>query len=97
MAEEDVGNAIAILQDLSQFATLADRLQQGLLNFLFLGRLMKHPDGFSSHAAFQIDGAPLLDTGASSTSTATARAPSSAARCARWRRTSVAACSAKRA
>ena len=58
MAEEDVGNAVAVLQDLSQFATLADRLQQGLLNFLFLGRLMKHPDGFASNPAFQIDGAP---------------------------------------
>jgi hypothetical protein len=61
MAEEDVGNAITILQDLSRFATLADRLQQGLLNFLFLGRLMKHRDGFSSHEAFQIDGAPAID------------------------------------
>ena len=62
MAEEDVANAIAVLQDLSQFATLADRLQQGLLNFLFLGRLMKHPDGFASNDAFKIDGAPALNT-----------------------------------
>jgi hypothetical protein len=62
MAEEDIGNAINILEDLSQFATLADRLQQGLLNFLFLGRLMKHPDGFSSHDAFKINGAPVLNT-----------------------------------
>ncbi len=61
MAEEDVGNAVNILQDLSQFPSLADRLQQGLLNFLFLGRLMKHRDGFSSHPAFQVDGAPALD------------------------------------
>jgi hypothetical protein len=62
MAEEDVSNAIAILQDLSQFATLADRLQQGFLNFLFLGRLMRDPAGFASDAAFQLGGAPLLDT-----------------------------------
>jgi hypothetical protein len=62
MAEEDIGNAVAVLQDLSKFATLADRLQQGLLNFLFLGRLMKHPDGFSSNDAFKIDGAPALNT-----------------------------------
>jgi hypothetical protein len=61
MAEEDVPNAIAILQNLSQFATLADRLQQGLLNFLFLGRLMKHPAGFSSHGAFAVDGVPVLN------------------------------------
>ncbi|HXQ24400.1 MAG TPA: hypothetical protein VN812_22145 [Candidatus Acidoferrales bacterium] len=62
MAEEDVPNAIDVLQDLSHFATLADRLQQGLLNVLFLGRLMKHPQGFTSNAAFQIDGAPALNT-----------------------------------
>jgi hypothetical protein len=62
MAEEDVGNAIAVLQDLSKFATLADRLQQGLLNNLFLGRLMKDPDGFASDSAFQIDGEPALNT-----------------------------------
>jgi hypothetical protein len=62
MAEEDVGNAVAVLLDLSKFATLADRLQQGLLNFLFLGRLMKHPAGFASNAAFTVDGAPALNT-----------------------------------
>ncbi len=62
MAEEDVPNAIAILQDLSQFASLADRLQQGLLNFLVLGRLMKHPGGFAADPAFTVDGAPALDT-----------------------------------
>jgi len=62
MAEEDIGNAITILQDLSRFATLADRLQQGFLNFLFLGRLMRDRDGFASHPAFQLAGAPLLDT-----------------------------------
>jgi hypothetical protein len=62
MAEEDLGNAISILQDLSRFATLADRLQQGFLNFLFLGRLMRHEAGFASHPAFQLNGAPLLKT-----------------------------------
>jgi hypothetical protein len=62
MAEEDLGNAITILQDLSKFPSLADRLQQGILNNLFLGRLMKHPDGFSSDPAFQLSGASLLKT-----------------------------------
>ncbi|HEV7732838.1 MAG TPA: hypothetical protein VGR62_11775 [Candidatus Binatia bacterium] len=62
MAEEDVGNAITILQDLSRFASLADRLQQGFLNFLVLGRLMRHPDGFASNAAFQVGGVPAIDT-----------------------------------
>jgi hypothetical protein len=62
MADEDVGNAIAVLNDLSRFPTLADRLQQGLLNNLVLGRLMRNPRGFASDPAFQLDGAPLLDT-----------------------------------
>ncbi len=61
MAGEDVPNAIAILQDLSKFPTLADRLQQGLLNALFLGRLIRHPAGFSSDPAFQVNGQPMLD------------------------------------
>jgi hypothetical protein len=62
MAEEDVFNAATILQDLSKFPSLADRLLQGLLNNLFLGRLMRHADGFASDPAFQLAGAPLLNT-----------------------------------
>jgi hypothetical protein len=62
MAEEDVFNAATILQDLSKFPTLADRIQQGFLNNLFLGRLMRHADGFVRDPAFQLGGAPLLDT-----------------------------------
>jgi hypothetical protein len=61
MSTEDVPNAVAILNDLSKFRSLADRLQQGILNFLFLGRLMKHADGLASDPAFQAeDGTPLL-------------------------------------
>jgi len=62
MAEEDVPNAVTILQDLSLFPSLADRLQQGFLNFLFLGRLMRHRNGFASDPAFQVNGTPLIDT-----------------------------------
>ncbi len=62
MSEEDVGNAVQILQDFSRFPTLADRTQQGMLNFLFLGRLMIHRDGLSSHPAFQdADGNSVID------------------------------------
>jgi len=52
MSEEDVPNAVVILGDISTFPTLADRLQQGVLNTLFLGRLMIHADGLVSHPAF---------------------------------------------
>ncbi len=55
MSSSDVGNTIGILADLSAFPELADRLQQGLLNELFLGRLMIHPDGFLIDPAFHVD------------------------------------------
>jgi hypothetical protein len=63
MADEDVPNAATILGDLSRFPTLADRSQQGFLNFLFLGRLLVHENGLTTHAAFVDDttGQPLLD------------------------------------
>lgn len=62
MSEQDVGNAVGILGDLSGFPTLADRCQQGILNTLFLGRLMIHHDGLGSHEAFQgSDGVSVID------------------------------------
>jgi hypothetical protein len=41
------------LTDMNGFSKLADRLQQGLLNELFLARLMYHPDGLGTDPAFQ--------------------------------------------
>jgi hypothetical protein len=65
MAEEDVGpEAIPALADLSKFPALPDRLQQGFLNFMYLGRLMIHPDGFANDPAFQFDGQSVIDTNA---------------------------------
>ena len=52
MSEEDVSNAVTILGDISTFPTLADRLQQGVLNTLFLGRLMIHENGLVTDPAF---------------------------------------------
>lgn len=58
----DVVNAATILLDMSQFPTLADRVQQGILNFVVLGRLLKADDGFAGHPAFQADdGRALID------------------------------------
>jgi hypothetical protein len=62
LAQEDIPNAVAILGDISHFSSLADRGQQGMLNFLYLGRTMIHPLGFSTNPAFQWNGAPLIDT-----------------------------------
>lgn len=62
LSEEDIGNAVATLNDLSQFATVADRLQQGMLDTLFLGRLFKAKDGFAAADAFQgSQGKPVFD------------------------------------
>jgi hypothetical protein len=62
MAEDDLESAIAALIDLSNFAAIPDRCQQGFLAFLFLGRLMKHPEGFSAAEAFRFDGRSALNT-----------------------------------
>ena len=48
----DIPFVATILTDLSGFPMLADRVQQGLLNFMYLGRLLVHPDGLTRHAAF---------------------------------------------
>ena len=62
MAEEDIVAAIDALVDVSKFPAIPDRLQQGLLAFLYLGRLMKHPQGFSADDAFRFAGQPALKT-----------------------------------
>jgi hypothetical protein len=63
MASEDVPfAAIPALIDLTRFPALPDRLQQGFLNFLFLGRLLIHPDGFAADPAFRFDGESVIDT-----------------------------------
>jgi hypothetical protein len=62
MATEDVANVATILTDVSHFASLPDRSQQGFLHFHLLGRLAIHPDGFAADPAFQDeDGRPRLD------------------------------------
>ncbi|MDQ3145865.1 MAG: hypothetical protein M3R01_02835 [Actinomycetota bacterium] len=65
MASEDIPNVIAITGDLSNFPSLADRLQQGILNMQFLARLLKDPRGFATDSAFQdpVSGAPIVATG----------------------------------
>ncbi len=58
----DVPNTINILADLSKFPQLTDRVQQGLLNELFLGRLLDNPSGFASVNAFHRDPTDALNT-----------------------------------
>jgi hypothetical protein len=51
------------IMNLNKFPIVADRLQQGVLNTLLLGRLMDNPAGFASSPAFQQSGQSLLNTG----------------------------------
>jgi hypothetical protein len=62
MAEEDYPTALRILSDFTNFPKFSERLHQGYLNFLFLGRLMIHANGFAADPAFQIGGESLIDT-----------------------------------
>lgn len=52
LAESDVGSVEASLQNLSKFPTVPDRTQQGLLDELYLGRLLISPTGFTTSPAF---------------------------------------------
>ncbi|HMJ95110.1 MAG TPA: hypothetical protein VK486_04615 [Thermoleophilaceae bacterium] len=44
MSTLDVPNVLGLLQDLSRFPTLADRAQQGFVNFMYVGRWMLKRD-----------------------------------------------------
>jgi hypothetical protein len=63
MANEDIPNAISVLGDFSGMPTLPDRLQQGFLDALVLGRAMAHPSGLASSPLLQSGGRPIVQTG----------------------------------
>jgi len=48
--------------NLNLFEVVVDRLQQGVLNTLYLGRLMINSAGLASNAAFRSAGRPVIDT-----------------------------------
>ncbi|MDX6198554.1 MAG: hypothetical protein QOJ79_1705 [Actinomycetota bacterium] len=66
MATVDISAAAQADADMDRFPALTDHVQQGELNFLYLARLMIHPQGFVTNPAFQVDkGAglkPFIDT-----------------------------------
>ena len=62
LAQGDAVFDAGALADLNKFPVAVDRLQQGVLNTLFLGRLMIASGGLSANAAFQVAGQPVLDT-----------------------------------
>jgi hypothetical protein len=58
----DIPNVVGAIGDLSHFESVVDRLQEGILAELYLGRLMGHPKGLVSNPAFQANGHPVIDT-----------------------------------
>jgi hypothetical protein len=49
------------MADLSNFYKLVDRMQQGFVNFMMLGRAAIHPDGLATKPEFQIGGESVID------------------------------------
>ena len=69
---DDLGNVVGVLGDVSKFPQLVDRMQQGFVNMIYLGRAMSMAGGFDTDPAFQIDpdgggganpSGPVLQTG----------------------------------
>ena len=62
LADRDTLNDAAAIGNLNLFPPVIDRLQQGVLNTLFLGRLMLNPQGLRRRPRFQSGGRPVIDT-----------------------------------
>jgi hypothetical protein len=61
LASPDETNDAVAISDLNKFPAVIDRLQQGVLNTLFLGRLLRNAAGFAASPAFQSGGKPVID------------------------------------
>jgi hypothetical protein len=62
MSSADIPTAAGILTDLSGFPKLTDRVDQSMVDFMYLGRTMIHPMGFAANAAFQVGGGSAINT-----------------------------------
>lgn len=66
MASDDLPTVgFTVLPNLSNFPMLPDRLQQGIVNMLYLGRALLHRNGLRRDDAFQFPEAPVGDDGGS--------------------------------
>ncbi len=59
LAEDDLGYATQVASNLSAAPAMSDRLQQAILNYLFLGRLMLNANGFATSEEFTTDGGAI--------------------------------------
>ncbi len=62
LTQADEAYAATVVANLDGFGVIVDRLEQSVLNTLFLGRLMINPQGLAANAAFQVAGRPMIDT-----------------------------------
>jgi len=62
LTDADESFAATVVGNLNLFGVIVDRLQQAVLNTLFLGRLMDSPHGFATNPDFQAGGRSVLDT-----------------------------------
>jgi hypothetical protein len=62
LAGSDTPLALASAANLNEFPIIVDRLQQGVLNALYLGRLMLNPHGLATSPDFQLAGRPIIET-----------------------------------
>ncbi len=54
-SSDDLGTVISALGDLSTFPKMTDRMVQGFVNMIYLGRAMTMADGFNTDDAFKVD------------------------------------------
>jgi hypothetical protein len=54
-SSDDLGTVIGVLGDVSKFPQMGDRMLQGFVNMIYLGRAMTMGGGFDTDPAFQID------------------------------------------
>ncbi len=54
MAQDDQQTVVGLMTDISGFETVADRSQQGFLDFMYVGRALVHHDGFATDPAFRV-------------------------------------------
>ena len=62
LASADEAYDAGVIANLNLFPVVVDRLQQGVVNTLYLGRLMLNPQGFAANPAFRSGGQPVIET-----------------------------------
>lgn len=62
-ASTDAATVTQAVADASRMPRVADALQQGILNSLYLGRLMAHPQGLAADPLLQAAGQPIVAAG----------------------------------